>query len=194
MAYNPQQSSGFTCFLCDQPFAESQAPTWERWMKVDENRRAHHECFKCDLCKQAITGKYHEKENGSFYCTDNGCVKKMFGQDSKIVSWNEKQKDATQQNNDMRFCLICSAKLTSSYMVDADNNKYHKECFKCMGCNQQLSDSYIRDGAKLWCKGCRIAMKTKEMQEINAQKNGTLSSNDNFQQSNNQSPFGVKPQ
>eukprot|EP01083_Nonionella_stella_P079382 217777_1 len=195
MAYQGQEQkfnpTNYSCFICDQKFDDSTSPTWERWRKLDENRRAHPHCFKCDMCQAQITGKYHEKQDGSFYCIDNGCVKKLYGDDAKIVSWNDKQKDEYYKYVDERYCFICQSKLDGAYMADSDGNKYHKACFKCQDCQIQLSDAFVRDGTQLWCKSCRIQMKTKEMQQMNQYKN------DNPQQGNqnqyNQSPFG-KPQ
>ena len=174
-------------FLCDIQ--------WERWRKLDANRRAHPQCFKCTLCNHQISGKYHEKHNGEFLCLDNGCVKKVFGDKTKIVSYNEKQKDPNMKYVDQRYCFVCQTKLSGSYMADSDNNKYHKDCFQCNECQKSLVNDpgFARDGkGKLWCKSCRIQMKTKEIMQLNAQKNNSPFGY-NQQQSYNRSPFG-KPQ
>eukprot|EP00483_Globobulimina_turgida_P001972 UN01974 len=185
--FNANGFNNMICFICDQPFEDSTSPTWERWRKLDEDRRAHPNCFKCDMCSQPITGKYHETKEGAFLCLDNGCVKKHFGDNTKIVSGNYKSVDESHESHE-RYCFICQQKLIGSYMADSDNNKYHKECFKCNQCEKGLANDpgFIRDGDILWCKNCRIIMKTKEQQQINKQKN----SNPNYP---NQSPFGKAP-
>eukprot|EP00484_Ammonia_sp_Unknown_P026842 CAMPEP_0197042152 /NCGR_PEP_ID=MMETSP1384-20130603/18582_1 /TAXON_ID=29189 /ORGANISM="Ammonia sp." /LENGTH=223 /DNA_ID=CAMNT_0042473205 /DNA_START=30 /DNA_END=701 /DNA_ORIENTATION=- len=187
---NNNANNDFVCFLCDKPFDDASSPTWEKWRKLDEERRAHPQCFKCDMCGQQITGKYHEKEDGSFYCLDNGCVKKFYGQNTNIVATDN--NDPYQANE--KYCAICNQALKSSWMADADGNKYHKECFTCCRCQKQLKDSFVRDANQLWCKECRIVIKTQEQQQINAQKNGVAVNQQQQQYQGQNSPFGQKPE
>lgn len=135
------------CFLCDQPFLDIS------WKILDEDRRAHPQCFKCDCCGHAISGKYTEAEDGSFYCVDNGCVTKIYGENTNMVFHIEKQQDP---------CWICGKELGGTYMVDEDGHKYHNECFKCIECGTLLKDEYFQEENQFWCKECRIAKQNKD--------------------------------
>ena len=146
--------------------------------------------------KQQIRGKYHEGKNNRFICLNEqtACIKQEFGDNTKLVSYNDKQNDPNMKYVDERYCFICQQKLDGSYMADSDNNKYHKECFKCITCGKNLANAggFVRDNTKLYCKSCRIEMRTKEQQQINAQNNYGNPNFNNNQQYNN-SPFGVNP-
>lgn len=122
------------CFICGKAFSNDESPTWEKWvdLKDAQGRKAHPFCFRCAICNQQIRGKYHEGKNNRFICLNEqtGCIKKEFGDNTKLVSYNDKQKDPNMKYVDQRYCFICQQKLDGSYMADSDNNKYHKQCFK----------------------------------------------------------------
>ena len=203
MAYYQQpqykNNNNNSCFICYQQFDnDDTSPTWEKWvdLKDDEQRRAHPDCFRCDICKQKITGKYNEATKNRFICLNEktNCIRKEYGDNTKLVSYSDKQKDPNSKYVDERYCFICQQKLDGSYMADSDNNKYHKQCFKCTNCSKPLGNEqgFVRDNTNLYCKPCRIEMKTKEQQRINNQNNY---GNPNFNNNNkaNKSPFGVNP-
>eukprot|EP01083_Nonionella_stella_P222138 792994_1 len=108
--YNGKGSNDMICFICNKQFEDSKKPTWERWRKLDDNRKAHPLCFKCNICKNPITGKYRETNNGSFLCLDNGCVKKQKGDNIKQNTNNNNKQQIIQ-----RYCFICQQQIIGSY-------------------------------------------------------------------------------
>ncbi|EFA82176.1 hypothetical protein PPL_04598 [Heterostelium album PN500] len=91
----------------------------------------HPHCFTCYICRSPLNDAYFQNDTG-YLCA--GCQ----------VILNERNKQTRQQ---LGHCNICYKRFTSDEsFVSIDNEKYHKQCFKCSVCKSVITGlDYSRD-------------------------------------------------
>ncbi|KAG1682198.1 LIM domain kinase 1 [Nymphon striatum] len=91
----------------------------------------HTHCFRCSVCKEALTTWYFEKD-GLLFCKHDYWAK--YGES----------------------CQNCNEIISGPVMIAGDH-KFHPECFKCCNCDVFIGDgdSYaLVERSKLYCGSC----------------------------------------
>lgn len=90
----------------------------------------HPQCFACSYCKNAFGNNSFFLEDGLPYCEKD---------------WNELFTTK---------CVGCNFPIEAGdRWVEALNNNYHSQCFKCTVCNKNLEgQSFYAKGGRPYCK------------------------------------------
>lgn len=94
------------------------------------DKQWHPECFICAYCKKPFGNNSFYLEDGLPYCEKD---------------WNELFTTK---------CIACGFPIEAGdRWVEALNNNYHSQCFKCSMCNKNLEgQSFYAKGGKPYCK------------------------------------------
>jgi len=110
-------------------------------------------CFVCEDCKDPIDPtKGFMPKDGKFYCPT--CAErahnKGIAERSQVGSKN---------------CVKCGKVIRGNFVKADDDEAYHKECFRCDGCNGSLSNGYAKKGQKNFCGDCTQNMINERVYE-----------------------------
>jgi hypothetical protein len=115
----------------------------------------HPECHRCGKCKrQFAEDETFAREGYSKIAICNQCID--LNHQNKIASKPQVESEIqTLDKTSMGKCGSCSKDVYDS-AVTVQSAKYHKTCFKCDKCGNQINpkDGFVREGAGFWCENC----------------------------------------
>lgn len=128
------------CTNCDEKINEDEDQIIEAFISSTQ-KFCHLQCFRCNICREQLTGWYFEK-NGQWYC----------------------RKDYYHKYGER--CRHCHNVMSGPVMVIGGEIKFHPECFKCDHCSSIIGDdesyAYV-DQCKLYCSQCfRLRVNTDD--------------------------------
>jgi len=107
------------------------------------DKKAHEACFKCDTCRQGLSGKQHFLLNKKYYCAEDYELENKSNE-----FYGDSKKNMTSEHD----CALCGKGITVSE-ISYNGKFYHNYCLTCNFCNTSLSHVKEHKG-RLCCQNC----------------------------------------
>ena len=110
----------------------------------------HEKCFSCHKCHKDLnkmTFHFYERNVFCEYCHTNHCCKKCAACQEPILGTNTFSLTLCNTMYDYY------AKFSGASII-ADGESFHKSCFTCSNCQNELGSFYTIDG-KRYCENCK---------------------------------------